>query len=248
MGHEVSRLTHVHMAMVELALAGATVSEIASAMGRTPQSVSLIVRSPHFQNELARRRKEQQITIDHQASGTINRAKTLIEENALRAAETLRGLMETSKDVRLQKDCAVEILKRSFDRKYGQIGVDGQPVLSLNLQPGALLNLQIALKESSQLGQPSDLVEQANPLLHTPQPEPLLAPDQTDQLELFGASSPTEGRSCVSAQGSVDTNAIMGKLSEELLENFIKAHAKPTSSPTLIPPTAFTNSYEPEAA
>jgi len=150
MPQEVKRLSHVHMAIVEMALAGATRNEIASAMGRTPESVGLIIRSPLFQHELARRRDEQQKVIDGEASGTINHARKTLAEATQSAAEKLISVMKTTPDARLQKDAAVEILKRTYDPKYA--AERGSNQLALTLQPGALLNLQIALRESSQLG------------------------------------------------------------------------------------------------
>lgn len=158
---ELKQLSHVHQAIAEMVLAGATNREIANAMGKTDMTVSIIIRSPLFQDYVARRRASQQQTIDGVAASTINQAKITLENSAQQAADKLKSLMTDSPDQKVQQTSAVEILKRTYDRDFGRADVSHGGTFNFHLSEGALLNLQIALDESKAL---SILPTQAEPL------------------------------------------------------------------------------------
>jgi hypothetical protein len=85
--HELQRLSQAHLALVELALAGYTRAQIAEATGRSPEGVGLILNSPVFQQEFSRRKQQQNRSNDTATSGQIARAKQVLEDNAVKAAE-----------------------------------------------------------------------------------------------------------------------------------------------------------------
>lgn len=160
MSRELNQLSQKHFAMVEAALAGNSNRDIAAAFGLTESSVSLILRSPLFQDELARRRATQQRATDQLTASTLNESKRALEASALKAANVHIDLLESC-DAKVRQTSATEILKRTHDNKF-LIGQNGMPTVNINLGPDALLNLQIALKESFEIeGKVSpELVEQ----------------------------------------------------------------------------------------
>lgn len=166
---ELKSLSHVHLAMIELALAGETNRDISAATGMTESTVSIIMRTGLFQDELARRRLELQRQLDGACAGTVNAARVSLEKAALAAAETHIKLL-SSLDPKVQQVSATEILKRTYDKKY-LIGENGQPTININLGPEGLLNLQIALKESLELEGRTFLTKQPS---QTPPPDRLL--------------------------------------------------------------------------
>lgn len=156
MPFELKRVSHVHFAMIEMALAGATNSQIAQAMSRTPESVGMIMRSPVVQNELALRRASQNKTIDKIAGSTLHEAKEKLHQAAADAVDIHVSLMKHSADERVKQVSASEILKRTYDRAADQAG-NGQGSIAVTLGPGAMLNLQIALRESSGIPEPEQV-------------------------------------------------------------------------------------------
>lgn len=158
---ELDALSHKHMAMVELALAGATNNEIARQMEMTASRVSIILRSGLFQDELARRRKQQNHVHDQASAGSIGQAKKAMEESALAAAQVHINLMTTSLDPKVKQVSATEILRRTFDRVHGVGGaIAGPQAVQLNINQ--LQVLQVALREAKELDEKrTPLVEQS---------------------------------------------------------------------------------------
>lgn len=148
---ELDSLSHKHMAMVELALAGATNNEIARQMDMSASRVSIILRSGLFQDELARRRKQQNHQHDQASAGSIGAAKIALEENALAAAQCHIDIMNKSLDPKVKQVSATEILRRTFDRVHGVGGSVAGGVQAVQLNVGQLQILQIALKEAKEL-------------------------------------------------------------------------------------------------
>jgi hypothetical protein len=76
------------MAMINLALAGQGRKEIAQALDITPEGVGTIMRSPVFQDELARRREELNKEVNQRLATIPEQAKKELEDAALTAART----------------------------------------------------------------------------------------------------------------------------------------------------------------
>lgn len=139
--HELQRLQAVHRRIVEMQLAGMRVTDIAQELGLSVVGVGRIVKSPLFQDELARRRQTQTGIVDEVLACTTARARESLDAAAASAVDTMVGLLGSeSENVRLRS--AAEIL----DRTVGQKDLGGGPKIiinALNLQA-----LQIALQET----------------------------------------------------------------------------------------------------
>lgn len=119
---EIVRLLPKHYKILELILSGVTISEIAGLLKIHRGTVSNIINSERFQDELARRREAQTRVIDDvvatealTAHETLNKAATLAAETEV---ELLGG--ETPPNVRLHS--AEAILDRVYPRDAGDGG------------------------------------------------------------------------------------------------------------------------------
>ena len=143
-GHELERLSQVHLKMVELALAGMSTKDIAEVCDRTPQSISMILRSPLFQEELSKRRSAQVQKIDQTVGSTVAAARSRIEGAADRAAEVEISLLN-SVDDSVKRQSAQYILDKA-------LGTSKEPTGATIIIQGDNLNLQnVALAESDHM-------------------------------------------------------------------------------------------------
>jgi hypothetical protein len=127
--------------IIDLHLAGLGRKEIAQELGMTPQGVGLVLLSPLAQEELARRRGGIERKVDQEVASAPQRARALLEQATLRAAETHVELLE-SENERVRQTSATEILKQV----YGEGGKSQGAVTVINVEQLQLL--QVALKES----------------------------------------------------------------------------------------------------
>ena len=141
--HEIERLLPRHKKIVELCLAGHSNKDIAQVVGLTPQAIGLITRAPIFQQALAQRRQEQNAQEDEELHQSLVKARTIIEEASVEAAETQVELLNCEdSSIRLQS--AKAILDRAFGSQEKSEG-SGQTIV---MAPGSVQLLQIALQES----------------------------------------------------------------------------------------------------
>lgn len=143
--HELQRLNQTHHAMIECCLVGMTRTQIAEAFERSEVGVGLILQSPLFQQELARRRKTHQQTNDQANASVLAQAKDIIERNATKAANTVVSLLD-SQDESVRGKHAENLLDRVFGTK--QVAASNTfngPVMMLD--GDALANLRTALAE-----------------------------------------------------------------------------------------------------
>jgi hypothetical protein len=138
--NEIQRMMPRHFRILELCLEGLPIKAVAEEVGMTPQGVSLIVKSPLFQEELQRRRGERDGGNDSLAALSIDRARRLMEEKAFDAANTHVKLLE-SNDERVAQKSASAILDRVFG-KHDDRGV------SVVIEAESVQLLQLALMES----------------------------------------------------------------------------------------------------
>lgn len=101
-----------HFRIVELSLAGWKSTDIATETGLVPESVARILRSPVFQGELARRRKEQTIRVDSVEADLRSPAAQILAEASSVAAQTQVGLLESESE-KIQQTAAMDILDRT---------------------------------------------------------------------------------------------------------------------------------------
>lgn len=116
MGHQIQRLQAAHFEMVELVLAGHTNASIAQVLNRTPESVSLVVNAPMFQEEVSRRRAEKNKSTDQATGIGLAETERILEEQSVFAATKLGHLLN-SKDEKIQQTSAVAILQQTFGRQ-----------------------------------------------------------------------------------------------------------------------------------
>jgi len=129
--------------MIELVLAGHDARAIAKAMNMNSHSIALICRSPVFQTELCRRRKESSdASIAALDRGSIlGKARSVLEQAATKAAAKHVELLEAENEG-LQLKAADKILERVF----GKSGDESKTIIHVDADQVNLLNL--ALKES----------------------------------------------------------------------------------------------------
>ena len=89
---EIARITPRHQAVINLALAGFKVKDIAQATNQTPQNVSLILKSAQVQEELARRGQILQQKVDDKLVSNLTTAKQQLVDQALDSATKLGSL------------------------------------------------------------------------------------------------------------------------------------------------------------
>lgn len=143
MAHEIQRLLPRHYAILELALAGLDVREIAESLSMTPTAIGQIISAPIAQSELARRRKDIQTINNQEHSSTVSRARAVLEEASLDAASTLKSLL-LSQDDSVKRQSANDILNRTF-------GKDSAPIQVTVLNAEKLQLLMVALREDDEL-------------------------------------------------------------------------------------------------
>ena len=118
--YHIQKLTPRHHEILTRHLAGESNKDIAAALNITPQIVSILVNSPNFQHELAKRRGVVEALANDKLSDQTNEAEELLRKNALRAASALvEGLDEESFSNR--KNSATEILDRVGVGKINKI-------------------------------------------------------------------------------------------------------------------------------
>lgn len=142
--NHVRRLLPRHFKVLELTLAGHDVKTIAQATEMSTSSVSLLQRSPLFQLELTKARRESSVTdiatLDRQAH--VAKAQSILADASDRAASTLVDLLDNP-DPSIQLRGAEKILDRVFSHSNGGAGV------VINISTEQVQLLQLALKESA---------------------------------------------------------------------------------------------------
>ena len=136
-----------HHKILDLVLEGWSAREIADQLGMERGSVSMLGRTPLFQDELARRRKQREDTLDLAAHTERSAALDHLQEAALRAAEVQVNLLDVE-DPRVQQKAVSEILNRCYgDRKAIQDAGSGGPHTQVILEGPAILNINTAMGE-----------------------------------------------------------------------------------------------------
>lgn len=159
--HNITRLLPRHFKIVDLTLAGHEVSEIADAVGVNRSTIQKLQRSPLFQAELVRRRKEDKVVeIEKMSrSAILGRAKSVLTQATEKAAETQVSLLN-SEDDSIKLRAASSLLDRAFGKTE-----DVAPIIHISTEQVQLLT--IALKESSNATNPQQFPD--SPDAHTPQ-------------------------------------------------------------------------------
>lgn len=134
------KLNNRHQKMIELCLAGYTNGQLAEVFGMTDSRISLILKTPIFQHELALRREKQNQVTDVTTATVLARAKDLLDVNSFKAAKVQSELLESESDT-IRRGAANDILNRVL----GAPKVDVQPI-QINIDQ--LNVLQTALAES----------------------------------------------------------------------------------------------------
>lgn len=143
----IQRLNQRHLAMIELALAGLDRTIIAQRLDMTPENVTLVMKSPLFQDELSRRRSSLNRSKDDLIASEHQSAASVIKEAALTAASEMTNLLQDT-DARVRLAASKDILDRAG------IGRDasGMPVVHVTADKVQLLI--VALDESRRLREP----------------------------------------------------------------------------------------------
>jgi len=148
--YHIKRLLPRHYKMLELHLAGVSNKAIAETVGCTPQSVSIVIRSPMFKSELQRRMADQtESHIAQEADAFASLARTTLEQASERAAQTQVELLDSEDDsVKLRSSSSI------LDRVLGKVeGVQasGGPSVKVEIQTKDAQLLILALNESKEI-------------------------------------------------------------------------------------------------
>jgi len=95
---DLQRLTDVHKRMVELRLDGMRGTEIATTLGIRRETVSRVLKSPLFQDTLARRRAEREAAVDTTHAAGVTAARDALNGAAKRAVDKLVGLLDSDSE------------------------------------------------------------------------------------------------------------------------------------------------------
>jgi hypothetical protein len=132
---ELARIRQQHLRILDMVIEGYPNSEIATITGMAPGSISRIVSSPLFQNELAIRRKSLEgITRDSLANSS-SKAREKLEAEALNAANTLVDLARNSQNDAVRRASANDIL----DRVFGKDDNSTRPAVNISIKELTLL-------------------------------------------------------------------------------------------------------------
>ncbi len=140
----VRRLLPRHFKILEMVYAGHTNKVIAETFNMHHDTISALTRSPLFQAELVRRRKEDPLSdmmgLDRDA--VLGKARSILEQAVGPAAYKMVELLETE-DPSLQQRASKDILDRVFGKADEK---SHSPVISLSAEHVQLL--VVAMKES----------------------------------------------------------------------------------------------------
>jgi hypothetical protein len=115
MGSEIQKLNHRHQLIMRLVLAGQyNVAEIARLCGYAPSSMSLIINSPLFQAELARRREKLDECANEEAVDQMQIARVMLNNAAPEAVAVIDKLAHSAVDESVQLRAADIILKMTL--------------------------------------------------------------------------------------------------------------------------------------
>lgn len=115
--NSIQRLLPRHYGLLRLVITGAhTMEQMAQMMGYTPEGLRNVVKSPLFQDELARRRAVVERSENVAIADGLTMAQDLLKKTAVAAVEKMEEVMATSADHKIQLDAADKILKYAFPK------------------------------------------------------------------------------------------------------------------------------------
>ncbi len=144
--NELQRLTQSHYEIMRLCLLGLHTTDIALAMKMTPVGVGLIINSPLFQDELAKRREKQFQVAEEIKTKQDLEAMDILKAAASDAANTHVNLLK-SNDERVAQSSANSILDRVLQKSDSAGGV--------RLDEATINLLQVTINELKVVNLPS---------------------------------------------------------------------------------------------
>lgn len=141
---ELQRLRSRHIVIMDMLIAGSKQSEIAKQLGMTQAGISNVVNSPLFKARLAERRAELNKELTQDYVSTVNQAKGLIEEAALKAAKRQADAVESENE-----NVALRASQQILDRVFGKTDDHQGGIVQVNAEQLNLL--QVALNESNEI-------------------------------------------------------------------------------------------------
>ncbi len=140
----VRRLLPRHFKILDMVVAGHTHKAVAETFNMHKDTISALCRSPLFQAELVRRRREDPISdmLELDRDAVLGKARSILEQAIEPAAEKMVELLE-AEDPALQFRASSNLLDRVFGKSDEK---QASPVVSLSAENVQLLVL--AMKES----------------------------------------------------------------------------------------------------
>lgn len=158
--NELQRLLPRHFRILDLCLLGWSQKNIATEVGMTPTGIGLIVNSPRFQDELARRREAKGRQTDEVETISLGNATRKLEDAAEDAASVQVTLLK-DEDHRVQLSASNSILDRVLAKK-GEAGpsivltMESINILALSMEETKEMPREEVLERESTLGPVKD--------------------------------------------------------------------------------------------
>ena len=137
------RLTPRHLEYARLLLRGETVASARKQVGISESQASVINGSPIFQEHLSKLQGQADLMVKEKKLKR-DPVEALFRNEGMNSALTLIGLRSQTKNLRVQKEAAVEILNRGG---YTGKVEDTRPVININLTDGKMAMIAESVKE-----------------------------------------------------------------------------------------------------
>ena len=144
--NQIDRMLPRHHEILKLALMGLSHKVIAERMGMTPVGIGLVVNSPIFQDNLARRRESIERKSDEGLATSLATARDVLNNAAEDAAKVHVAMMMDDKEDRVRQFSANSILDRVGLAKAERQGGGGDT--NITIDGNAVVMLQLALEEA----------------------------------------------------------------------------------------------------
>lgn len=138
----IQRLLPQHYALIDMAVAGHSPRVIAETLGRTPESVRLLLNAPNVQHEISIRRKDgrEATTLGLDRDAVLGKARSVLEQATERAALKQVALIDS-----FDPAIALRASDKILDRVFGPTGGGGNkaPIINVSAEQIALVNLTL---------------------------------------------------------------------------------------------------------
>lgn len=160
----IQKLNQRHYKIIDLCIAGLTNVEISKQLKMHQRSVSVIIKAPSFQHELAIRRDGFQKDLDEKLASKEAEASQILKDNSAKAAECLVSGMVLGTTESNRRSAAESILDRTGHGRASVSNDDtGRTIINLKREDLELLNETLKLeKQIDEISKPKENVAESS--------------------------------------------------------------------------------------